>query len=324
VFGIFNRRALKTEPFIKHGSVMNTVVYQKVYGINGAIVAENVSKELQRIDSLWSPTRTGNIIYQIRKSSGTVPLSADKDTVNVCRQAKIFGALSRGTFDITSDPLIRLWRDAAQKKLPPPPDEVKNARDLVCIGDLQIGPDETISLARKGQGINLGGIGKGYAADRCREIYQNAGVKHAVINIGGNVLVINSKPDGSPWRIGIKDPLDTNGRLIGFVEAFDCSVVTSGDYERYFDYTDTHNVTKRFHHILNPQTGYPAETNIASVTVMADSSCRCDALSTAAFVLGVDEGRRLCSLFDNTDALFISKNGSIEMTEGMAKKFIKG
>jgi thiamine biosynthesis lipoprotein ApbE len=174
VFGIFSRTKAQTEPFVKNGSVMSTVVYQKVYGINGADAAENVSKELQRIDSLWSPAFPGNIIDKIRISSGTAFLPVDKDTVNICRQAKTF------------------------------------------------------------------------------------------------------------------------------------------------------NTTKRFHHILDPQTGYPAETDIASVTVISDSSCLCDALSTAAFVLGIEEGMKLCNQFDNTEALFIEKNGNIKMTDGMAEKFTKG
>ena len=324
MFGIFSRSKTQTEPFVNSGPVMSTVVYQKIYGINGADAAENVSRELQRIDSLWSPSFPGNIIDNIRRCSGISALSADKDTVNICRQAKTFGMLSRGAFDITSDPLIRLWREAAQKKSPPSPDEIKKARDLICKDDLQIGQDKTISLARIGQGIDLGGIGKGYAADRCKRIYQDAGVKHAVVNIGGNVLVMNSKPDGSPWKIGIKDPRDKNGKLIGFIEAVDCSVVTSGDYERFFDYIDCNNKIKRFHHILDPRTGYPVETDIASVTVISDSSCLCDALSTAAFVLGKEEGMKLCSQFDNTSFLFIDKNGNIEMNGELIVKFTRG
>lgn len=317
----FRKPGTKTVPFIIGTSVMGTDVYQEVYGVNGSMVAGNVFKDLNRLDGLWSPYRLGNVIDAIGKSSGIEPVLADSDTINILKSAIELGKLSQGAYDVTIDPLIKLWRQGKKEKKPPSLAEIKKKRDLVNIVDLHIVSQTHIYLSLSGQGIDLGGIGKGYAADNARKIYQTNGVRHALLNIGGNVLLMGTKPDGSPWKIGIKNPHNPGGKLLGYIEAVDCSVVTSGGYERFFEYNDPDLGLRRFHHILDPRTGWPTKTDVSGVTIMSPSSTQADALSTAAFILGLEKGMALCNHFSDTHGLFIDQEGKIHMTDGMVKHF---
>ncbi|MBN1578741.1 MAG: FAD:protein FMN transferase [Chitinispirillaceae bacterium] len=314
-------RGLSSTPSVNRTAVMGTVACQEVYGISGEATAEAVNQELRRLDALWSPFRPGNIVDAIRNAAGTVPVSVDDDTFEILSMARILGIRSHGTFDITADPVIRLWRDAARAKKSPPVEQIEKMCNLVDIADLRIGTDRKVFLPRAGQGIDLGAIGKGYAADRTRVIYESAGIRHAVITIGGNVLVMSTRPDGAQWRIGIQDPRLPRNELFGYIEAENCSIVTSGDYERFFEYSGADGNLQRFHHIIDPRTGRPADTGVCGVTVMAASSSLADALATAAFILGIEKGMELCDSFEDIHTLFIDKKGLVHPSSGMRERF---
>lgn len=314
-------RKLEMEPHTSSASCMGTEVHQRIYGLNGALVAKRALLELQRLDSLWSPFKKGSTVSTINQAAGRRRVQVDSSTLQILIEAKRWGHLSKGTFDSTIYPVLELWRKAAQKRTLPDAEEIERRLPLVNIEDLQISPHGEIYLPLQGQGLDLGGIGKGYAADRVREIYEEAGIQHALINIGGNVLVINSTFHGSPWKIGIKSPSSPQGSLLGYVEAVNCSVVTSGDYEQFFEYRDPVLGRRTFHHIIDPQTGWPAESHLSGVTVMSPSSIQADVLATALFILGVEEGLTLCTSFQDTYALIVDKNGSLHMSEGMEDFF---
>ena len=165
---------------------------------------------------------------------------------------------------------------------------------------------------------DLGGIAKGYIADRVKEHLLGLGVEHAVIDLGGNVILIGGKPDGSPFTIGVKDPLGENGELLETVESIDESLVSSGIYERWFEHEG-----RRYHHILDPFTGAPSESDLAGVTVISASSADGDALSTACLLLGSEAGMELAESMDGVEALFVTRDGQVHMTSGMEKR-IKG
>jgi len=167
-----------------------------------------------------------------------------------------------------------------------------------------------------GQSIDLGGIGKGYAGDRVLEIFRGFGVTSAYSNLGGNVVSLGTKPDGSPWRIGIQHPRQEE-RLIGVVSVAGQSVVTSGDYQRY---AVGHN-GKRYHHILNPLTGYPAESGLVSVTIIAEKSMAADALSTAVFVAGMDKGLELLKNYPQVEAVLVDSKIEVFITRGLKDRF---
>ena len=167
-------------------------------------------------------------------------------------------------------------------------------------------------LERQGMKVDLGGVAKGYIADKVKEHLISLGIEHAVIDLGGNVVLIGTKPDGSKFNIGVKDPFDKDGELLAVIPAADETLVTSGIYERYFEKDG-----KRYHHIIDPFTGAPSESDLAAVTVISGNSARADALSTACLLLGKDASMELIEKIDGTEALFVTRSGEVYKTSGM-------
>lgn len=316
-------RSLTAVSHIDRFDVMGTQATLELYGINGAAAADSIRSEMLRLGRLWSPVLAGNIVDNLRHAAGTQPVAVDSDTLELLALSIMVARRSAGAFDITVDPLMRLWRSCRQNATLPDPCELAARRDLVNINDLTVGPDNRVFLQRRGQGIDLGAVGKGFAADRCRELCESLGIRHALINLGGNVMAIGSRPDGTPWRIGIQHPRRMRGEIAGYVEAVGCPVVTSGDYERYFDCSDAAGTTLRLDHIVDPRKGWLPEAaqRPASVTVSGPSATICDALATAAFILGTEKGMELCESFGEYDSLFISTDETVTLSKGMRRRF---
>lgn len=165
--------------------------------------------------------------------------------------------------------------------------------------------------------MDLGAIAKGYAADRAIEIYKQYGVESAFVNLGGNVAVLGNKPNGDLFRVGIQNPLLQRGQCLGAVNAANKTVVTSGDYVRYFEKDN-----KKYHHILDPRTGYSAESFLMSTTIVSKQSIAADALSTAIFILGLEDGIKLIDNQEDMEAIFITKDKEIYITKGLKEDFI--
>ena len=178
--------------------------------------------------------------------------------------------------------------------------------------------DNTVRLTDPHAAIDVGGIAKGYIADRVKEYLKKQGVKHAIINLGGNVLAMGGRLDGSDYNIGIQKPFDNAGEPITSVRISSKSVVTSGTYQRYFEAGG-----KLYHHILDPHTGLPCENNLHSVTIITDSSLTADALSTTCFLLGLDKSLQLIDQLDNVDAVFITKDNKIHYSKNFQHKHKK-
>jgi thiamine biosynthesis lipoprotein len=164
--------------------------------------------------------------------------------------------------------------------------------------------------------VDLGAIAKGYAADEVARILKENGVKHAIINLGGNVMTIGGNPNGKPWRIGIQDPYNPRGEYLGILPIKDKTVVTSGTYERYFIENG-----KRYHHILDPDTGYPTDNKLDSVSIITDKSIDGDGLSTSTLLLGLDEGMKLIEKLENVEAIFVTSDKQVYVSSGLKKDF---
>jgi len=164
--------------------------------------------------------------------------------------------------------------------------------------------------------IDLGAIAKGYAADEIVKLLKDNGVSSAIIDLGGNIFVLGKKQDGSPWKVGVQNPEKSGSDTIGFVTASDKSIVTSGVYERYFEFEG-----KSYHHILNPETGYPYEKDVLGVSIVSDTSIDGDSLSTTLFALGVDEGLKLIESLDGVNAIFITRDHNLHLSSGFKDIF---
>lgn len=186
---------------------------------------------------------------------------------------------------------------------------------LKNVGYERIRQEDTTVQLESGMMLDLGAVGKGYAGDLAAQVLKDNGITSALLDLGGNIQAVGTKPDGSPWRLGLRDPF--SGGTLGVLEISNMAVVTSGNYERYFIGEDG----KQYGHIIDPATGHPAETGLASVTVITEEGCLCDALSTSFFVMGADRAVEYWRQHQNFDMLLITEDGEIFLTDGIAETF---
>ena len=299
--------------------LMGTVVDQRIYGgglIRSRRIAAKVAREIDRLEKLWSVFRDESEISRIGQAAGGRPVKVHSDTLKVLQRAKELSRKCGGRFDITAAPLTELWRKATMEGVPPAAEAIALQLALVDWNSLDLDGPGYVYLPRKGQRIDLGGIGKGFAADRAEEIYRRNGVSSGLINLGGNVMTIGGRKDSGPWRVGIRYPDVGHTALAGYVEVRDAAVVSSGGYEHYFDYHGT-----RYHHILDPTTGQPAATNVLGVSVVASSATDADALATAVFVMGLKAGLEFLEQLPKVEGLIFDRSGEIHLTTGLQGSF---
>ena len=258
-------------------------------------------QEIKRIEHLMSPWIESSDVSRINRSAGNDGVKVSPETIEVIKRAQEVSKVSGGGFDITVGPLVQLWRKAREKGMPPEMEEVKENLSLVNFRNLKIHYGGKVSLRRKGMNIDLGGIAKGYAADRAFELLKGLGYRNLLVNAGGDLRVGGSKPDG-PWSIGVQHPRDPE-KIMARIFVSDTALATSGDYEKFFIHQG-----KRYHHILNPKNGFPAE-GCQSVTVLHKEGTTADALATAIFVLGPEKGYSLCQRLEGVDCLIVDRDG---------------
>jgi thiamine biosynthesis lipoprotein len=302
-------------PAERQDLLMGTAVSQRVYGIGGELCAERVREEIMRLEQLWSVFRRDSEVSELARRAGGEALEVAPDTASLLAHARELNAITEGAFDVTLGPALKLWRAAAVSGRVPNGIELDAARLLVRGRDIELTNERRVRLARPGQSLDFGAIGKGYAADNCCAIYRQHGIRHAFLNLGGNVAVVGTRPDGTPWRVGIQAPDKPRGVTFGYLEVCDTSVVTSGSYERSFAFGG-----QRFSHIIDPRTALPVADRSLSVTVMSRSSMLADALSTALTVMGASAALRYAYAHE-LDVIVCSERDGISMTPGMAAVF---
>lgn len=294
---------------------MGTEMAHKAFGRNAIESLEAVRNESQRLERLLSRFLPESEISRINRSAGIKCENVSPETYEILSYAMECSFISQGLFDITIGPLVDLW-DYKHALEPPVNTRIEMILPLVNYKELELDAvHKTAGLKKSGQSVDLGGIGKGFASDRFMEIFKEYGVTSAFSNIGGNVSTLGNKPDGSPWLVGIRHPR-LNG-LLGAITVTGKAVVTSGDYERYF----IDKEGRRFHHILNPITGYPAESGLVSVTVVAGSAMTADALSTAIFVAGLEKGTALIKKYPGAEAVLVDEKLRVYVTQDLRQRF---
>lgn len=302
---------------------MDTVMNLTVYGENAAAALESAEKELHTLDeAVLSRTAEGSELYALNASNGeTVECGADDILPALIETALTISDATDGAFDPTLAPVLDAWGFTKDERRVPFADELKELLSHTGCGKVALEKTAdgwTITLLDGAQ-LDLGGIAKGYAADLLRAQLEKEGVTSATLDLGGDVFVMGRKTDGSDWRIAVKDPADTESYL-GVVSAADKFIVTSGVYERYFEENGV-----RYHHILDPKTGCPAESGLVSVTVLCGNGAWADALSTACFVLGPDGALALRDdLADqgtDFELILATDDGRVLYTDGLADAF---
>lgn len=263
------------------------------------------------LDDRLSAFKENSEISQINQAAGRAFVPVHADTLGLIRASLLFSALSQGAFDISARPMVDLWGTCKKENRIPSSGEIGAVKSLVNFKDLVVSEKTSSVMLRKPQqALDLGGIAKGYAADEVRRILREHEVEDALINLGGTVIAM-----GTPRVIGIQDPQKATGIPMGKVLVSDRALVTSGSYERFFDLDGV-----RYHHIIDPRTGFPAQSGLLGVTLIGSSAMELDALSTAVFVLGMERGLPLLEQRD-IQAVFITQSYDVLTTPALKDYF---
>lgn len=306
-----------TEPLSKTELLMGTVVSVTLYDSNDEGILDKVFTKVKELESTLSINENGTLVDKINESAGIEPVKVDYDTYTVIKKGLEYAKLSNGLFDISVGPIVKLWNIGLPEAKVPTQEEIDSRIPLVGYSDVELNDEEnTVFLKRQGMMIDLGGVAKGYTADVISDILTEEGVKSAIIDLGGNIFAHGLKVDGSTWRIGIQNPFSDRGDIIGTITVKNKSIVTSGIYERYIEKDGI-----KYHHILSPKTGYPYENEIAGITIISDKSSDGDALSTSVFAMGVEEGMKFVNTQEGIDAIFVTKDNKIYITDGIRDIF---
>ena len=270
-------------------------------------------QKLKGIEQAFSVNLSDSAVSQINQSAGIAPVVVPQEVIYVLQEALRIAERTSGAFDPTIGPLVDLWDIGGDNSQVPSQQAIDHARSLVDWRLVEIDSQRgTVYLPKQGMALDLGGIAKGYAADELVAIAQEAGIQQALFDLGGNIYAFGTKADGTPWRVGVKDPAQPGGSPALALAVQDRSVVTSGMYERFFEQEGI-----RYHHILNPATGYPVWNDIQSVTIVSKSSLLADALSTSVFVLGREKGLALLESED-AEGVIIGEDNLVYPTSGIA------
>lgn len=253
-------------------------------------------------------------IARINRYAGEKPVKVSEDTFALIERAKRYSGASGGLFDITLSPVTRLWKRALKERRVPDGQDVNAALNLAdSEGIITDHANVTVMLKDKGQQIELGSVAKGYAADEVRRIFREEGVNEGIIDLGGTVVNL-----GRVKKIGVQDPFAGRGKTFAVIDAGEEAVVTSGYYEQFFEQDG-----KIYHHIIDPRTGRPSETDIAGVTLVGRSAEVLDALTTSAFIAGAEEAVGLIKQF-GVEGAFVLKDRRVLVTKGLKKRFSFG
>lgn len=291
---------------------MNTYMTFTAYGEDAQAALQEAEECIQQVEGLWSVTDEDSEIYQANHSGGQ-PVTVSEETAEIISFALEMAQRTGGALDPTIYPVLTAWGFTTDSKQVPSQQQIAQLLEQVGYDRIQLNGSEL--TVPDGMELDLGAVGKGYTADLVTEILRRHGVTSALISLGGNIQAIGSRPDGSDWRLGIRAPWESGN--LGVLTVSDAAVVTSGGYENYFD-DEQGNI---YWHILDPSTGYPADSGLQSVTIVGREGRMCDALSTALFVMGAQSAEQYWRENGGFEMLLVTDSGEILITEGIAEDF---
>ncbi len=314
---------------------MDTVMTFSVYGAKSTHAVYAAEDEVRRLEGLLSRTDPESDVSRLNAAPAGEAVTVSEDTRSLLEMARFYAMMTEGAFDCTLAPVSSAWGFTEDSFRVPSRAELDGLLEHVGWEKFQLSEEQNLTVSHdEGVEIDLGGIAKGYVTDVIAGILEENNVPRATISLGGNVLVWGDRPDGTPWRVGIQDPAraDAADGYAGFLSLTDAFAVTSGSYQRYFE-----EGGKRYHHIIDPATGCPADSGLTSVTVVEKrekdangnvlgSGTECDALSTALFVMGEEKALEFWrtereSRQMSFDLVLVTEDGRVVVTEGIADVF---
>ncbi|MDD3192325.1 MAG: FAD:protein FMN transferase [Oscillospiraceae bacterium] len=308
----------QAEQTVSTGSsfVMDTFVDQKLVGSKSGQAVEAVNQELRAFENRISAYDPASEIAKINQNAGVSYVQISEETFALLKTAKAYCAASQGLFDITIGPLADLWDITGEDPHVPKEAEIQEALALVNYEDLLLREEDHSAMLRQtGQKLNLGGMAKGAAGALAMKAAKSYGIRSGYLSLGGNIFTTGRKEEGAAYRFGIRDPRGDAGDYIGVVELTDTTMATSGDYERYFEENGV-----RYHHILDPATGYPGDGDLISVSVICEDGGMADFLSTVLFLAGREKAMSYANA-ESFDFILIDRDKNVYLSDGIRPYF---
>nr|WP_238985120.1 FAD:protein FMN transferase [Bacillus kwashiorkori] len=309
---------LLTNPYKRTEFMMGTIVNLKIYDKDKETVLDAAFKRMETLANSITVNEASSEVDKINDQAGKQPVKVSKDIFELIETGLDYSEKSAGSFDISIGPLTNLWRIGFPDARKPSQSEINDVLPLIDYKQVKMNKEEqTVFLNKENMQLDLGAIAKGFITDEVVELLKKNGVTTAIIDLGGNIFVMGKSPSsGEEWGVGIQDPFLSRGEVIGVIRESNKSIVTSGIYERYLKVDE-----ETYHHLLNPEDGYPFNNDIAGVSVITKKSMDGDALSTAIFSKGIDGGLKFVETMDDVEAIFVSKDKKIYLTSGLKETF---
>ncbi|MFI3174299.1 MAG: FAD:protein FMN transferase [Bacillota bacterium] len=295
-------------------TLMDFSIYTKDDGDSMLI---EIEQEIRRLERLFSVTIEDSEVAKINRNPSGEPIPISQETLSILAYGLEMTKATDGAFHSGISPLVFLWGfTGAEEKKVPSQAEIEAVLPLISHEDIVLDLENlTVTLAKEGMALDFGGIAKGYVADVVTEYLHAQGVENALFSLGGNISTIGKKPNGEAFKIAVANPLDASD-YVGVLGVADRFVVSSGGYQRYFEEDG-----KMYHHILDVKTGRPSDSDLLGVTIVSKSGIEADVLSTALFVLGLEESKKLLSTMEGVEVVFVTNDGKVIATSGVAEKF---
>lgn len=299
-------------PQVSSFFAMDTYMKITAYGDNAEEALSQAEERIMTLEKLWSVTDENSEIYAVNHNNGN-PVTVSLETAELLRFSLTVSDMTNGALDCTMYPVQAEWGFTTGDYKIPSDDSITTL--LANTGYEKIDLDgQNITIPENMQ-VDLGAVGKGYTGDLVVDILKEHGISHALLDLGGNVQTLGTKPDGTNWKLGLRSPFDEGS--FATLEVSDCAVITSGGYERYFIGEDG----ETYWHILDPETGRPAHSGLISATIVGEEGRLCDALSTSVFVMGLDKAESLWKQHDDFEMVLVTEDGNIYVTEGLEEQF---
>ena len=292
---------------------MDTYMTVTAYGEHASEAVDKAETEIKRLDEMLSTGNENSEVYKLNQNGEAV---VSDDTAYLYERSEKIYKQTKGVFDISIYPVMDAWGFTTENYRIPAEDELSALLKNVDASKIQYDKKTKKITLPKNVKIDFGGIAKGYTSSRIMQIYKKCGVTSGLVSLGGNVQLLGAKPDGSAWKVAVESP-EEDGNYLGILQAKDKAVITSGGYERYFEKNG-----KKYHHIIDPSTGYPAENGLTSVTIVSDDGTLADGLSTSLFIMGKEKAEKFWKKYnDKFDVILLTDDDQLYVSEGIADDF---
>lgn len=310
---------LMDEPADRKEFLMGTYAIIQVYDEGKEEAIDLAFDRIKELEEKITVNEDGTELYKVNQNAGKASVKVSDDLFELLERAAEYSESPDDGFDYTIGPIVDLWRIGYDDARLPSQDEIDAVLSLVEHESVQLNAEEkSVYLEKPGMSIDLGAIAKGYIADEAMQVLIDEGVTVGMVDLGGNLVIRGDSPkrEEGGWNVGVQDPFSTRGEIAGFLNLKDRSIVTSGIYERYLEVDGV-----QYHHLLNPETGYPFDNNLAGVTIISEKSIDGDALSTGVFSLGLEAGLDYVNGLEDIEAVFVTKDRNLYTSDGITDTF---